>query len=82
MSVGLIVIQGLVETFLYSSGTSPFEDDDRYNAEDKTLRAYCTFVLYLLWLCGCAVAGFVVLMVRMGYNNHVCYGFARPICSC
>jgi hypothetical protein len=47
MSVGLIVIQGLVETFLYSSGTSPFEDDGRYNAEDKTLRAYCTFLRWL-----------------------------------
>ena len=41
VSVGAIVIQGLAESFLYSSGTSPFKDDDAYNAEDKTLRAYC-----------------------------------------
>ena len=41
VSVGAIVVQGLAENFLYSSGTSPYHDDDRYDAEDKTLRAYC-----------------------------------------
>lgn len=41
ISVGAIVVLGLVESFLYSSGTSPFKDDDEFNAEEKTLRAYC-----------------------------------------
>jgi hypothetical protein len=43
ISVGAIVVQGLVESFLYSSGTSPFKDDDTYDSEEKTLRAYCKF---------------------------------------
>lgn len=43
ISVGAIVLQGLIQSFLYSSGTSPFEDGDEHNAEEKTLRAYCKY---------------------------------------
>ena len=44
VSVGAIVLQGLIESFLYSSGSSPYGDDDRLDAEEKTLRAYCTYM--------------------------------------
>ncbi len=43
-SVGLIVIQGLVAQFLYDYGASPFNDDSTYNAQEKTMRSYCTFI--------------------------------------
>jgi len=43
--VGVIVIQGLIATFLYSSGATPYQDDDNRSAEDKTQRAYCLLVL-------------------------------------
>jgi hypothetical protein len=57
ISVGAIVVQGLVESFLYTSGTSPFKDDDTYDAEEKTLRAYCKFGSSLLSLCCVVVPG-------------------------
>lgn len=41
VSVGVIVLQGLIESFVFSSGASPYQGDDEYDAEDKTLRAYC-----------------------------------------
>jgi len=41
VSVGAIVVQGLIESFVFSSGASPYGDDDEFSAEDKTLRAYC-----------------------------------------
>jgi hypothetical protein len=43
-SVGLIVIEGLICTFLVNSGKSPYssdDGDDTYNAEEKTQRGYC-----------------------------------------
>lgn len=48
ISVGAIVVQGLIESFLYSSGTSPYKDDDQYDAEEKTLRAYCKIVSFVV----------------------------------
>jgi hypothetical protein len=47
MSVGAIVLQGLIESFLYSSGASPYGDDANFDSEEKTLRAYCTYYLIL-----------------------------------
>ena len=41
VSVGAIVVQGLIESFIYSSGASPYKDDDVFSAEEKTMRAYC-----------------------------------------
>lgn len=45
VSVGAIVVQGLIESFVYSSGASPYKDDDVFSAEDKTLRAYCELLI-------------------------------------
>lgn len=40
-TVGLIVVQGLIESILYSSGSVSYEHDDTYTGEQKALRAYC-----------------------------------------
>jgi len=40
-TVGLIVVQGLIESILYSSGSVTYESDDTYSGEQKALRAYC-----------------------------------------
>ena len=45
--VGAIVVQGLIESALYSSGASPYESDDDYSAEQKALRAYCELSIVL-----------------------------------
>ena len=45
-SVGLIVIQGLIEEFMYEGGVSPYNDDGTFNTRQKTQRGYCEFVLY------------------------------------
>ena len=48
VSVGAIVVQGLIESFVFSSGASPYGDDDEFSAEDKTLRAYCECLFKLM----------------------------------
>lgn len=45
VSVGLIVLEGIICDLLTSFGGSPFSDDDRYSSEDKTVRGYCILVL-------------------------------------
>lgn len=43
-SVGLIVLEGLICSFLVNSGKTPYNDDDgddTYDAEEKTQRGYC-----------------------------------------
>lgn len=45
VSVGAIVVQGLIENILYSSGSVAFSDDDTYSGEEKALRAYCEYTL-------------------------------------
>lgn len=40
-TVGLIVVQGLIESILYSSGKASYDHDDTYTGEQKALRAYC-----------------------------------------
>lgn len=40
-SVGLIVVQGLIESIVYSSGSVTYDSDDTYTGEQKALRAYC-----------------------------------------
>lgn len=44
-SVGLIVVQGLIEEFMYEGGVSPYNDDDTFNTRQKTQRGYCELVL-------------------------------------
>ena len=45
MSVGLIVVQGLVVQFINMDGTSGQTDDDVFTAEHKTLRIYYFAIL-------------------------------------
>lgn len=45
MSVGLIVIQGLIENFMYTTDNAPYQDDDTYNKQEKLQRGYCALVL-------------------------------------
>eukprot|EP01036_Dinobryon_divergens_P027925 gene27925-36787_t len=45
VSVGAIVVQGLVAQFLSVTATSPYVDDDHFTADEKTTRGYCTIVL-------------------------------------
>ena len=66
ISVGAIVVQGLIESFLYTSGTSPFKDDDTYDSEEKTLRAYCQFGSAHKFLCS-SRAGFVWNRLRSAF---------------
>ena len=43
-SVGIIVLEGIICTFLVSSGKSPYssdDGDDRYDTAEKTQRGYC-----------------------------------------
>jgi len=44
-SVGLIVLQGIVETIMVSFKAEPYADDSNWSAEDKTIRGYCFLVL-------------------------------------
>jgi hypothetical protein len=46
-SVGLIVLQGIVETIMVSFKAEPYSDDSNWSAEDKTIRGYCKFDLLL-----------------------------------
>lgn len=69
VSVGAIVVQGLIESFVYTSGASPYKDDDVFSAEEKTLRAYCKLILKLLLL--------IVQYVKLHVNSCIC-----PCTSC
>jgi hypothetical protein len=40
-SVGLIVLQGIVEALLVTFKVEPYSDDDTWSAEQKTIRGYC-----------------------------------------
>jgi hypothetical protein len=44
-SVGLIVIQGLIEQFLYTAHTFNVQDSSNYSAEDRAQMIYCFIVL-------------------------------------
>lgn len=39
VSVGAIVVQGLVEEFLFAGGVLKIKDTDRYSAEERAQRA-------------------------------------------
>lgn len=41
VSVGAIVLQGLVEQFLVMADAEPYSDDGTFDAEQKTQRGYC-----------------------------------------
>lgn len=45
ISVTLIVLQGLIESFMISAGSEPYNDDDKLSSEEKTTRGYCMLVL-------------------------------------
>ena len=45
-SVGLIVVQGLVEEFLFASGYITVGDSDTYTAEQRAQRYYCLLVIF------------------------------------
>lgn len=45
ISVGLIVVQGLIEQFLVMADDSPYDDDSQFTTANKTQRAYCALVL-------------------------------------
>ena len=63
VSVGLIVVEGIICDLLTSFGGSPFSDDDHYSSEEKTVRGYCKCfavdVKLLYWL---NVVGILVLL--------------------
>jgi len=41
----MIVLEGLIEQFIYIAGASPYNDDDTFSTEEKTQRGYCILVL-------------------------------------
>ncbi len=43
-SVGLIVLQGIVEQLMVTTSTEPYTDDSTWSREDKTIRGYCEFL--------------------------------------
>lgn len=45
VTVGLITLQGLVESLLVASNDIPYNDDDVYSADEKAQRFYCFLVL-------------------------------------
>eukprot|EP01036_Dinobryon_divergens_P027927 gene27927-36789_t len=45
MSVGAIVLLGLVAQFLLLTGAGPYTDDSNYSEGEKTTRGYCILVL-------------------------------------
>jgi hypothetical protein len=45
-SVGLIVIQGLIEEFLFISGVIDIQDSRTLSAQDRAQMAYCFIVLF------------------------------------
>ena len=47
-SVGLIVLQDIILSFLVAFNSEPYSDDSQYSAEDKTIRGYCKYP-YVLW---------------------------------
>jgi hypothetical protein len=46
ISVGLIVLEGLIAQFMTVTGDEPYGDDSDWNAEEQTLRGYCKFVKF------------------------------------
>ena len=50
VSVGLIVLQGLIVQFMSVADSEPYNDDSDWSAEEKTVRGYCknSFLLNLL----------------------------------
>jgi hypothetical protein len=45
LSVGLIVLEGLIVTFMIAAGDEPNPSDDMYNREETLQRAFCFLVL-------------------------------------
>lgn len=45
VSVGAIVLEGLIEQFIVMAGAEPYNDDSTFDAEEKTQRGYCALVL-------------------------------------
>ena len=43
VSIGAIVVEGLIENLLYTNGEINLGSDDVHSAADKALRAYCKF---------------------------------------
>jgi hypothetical protein len=80
ISVGAIVVQGLIESFLYTSGTSPFKDDDTYDSEEKTLRAYCKFCSAHKSLCAPRI-GFVWNRLRSAFLPRPFHFLPRGVTS-
>mmetsp|Transcript_18815 Transcript_18815/g.31501 ORF Transcript_18815/g.31501 Transcript_18815/m.31501 type:complete len:353 (-) Transcript_18815:377-1435(-) len=53
MSVGLIVLEGLITNFLIRTGKTPYSDDDgddHYDGDEKTVRGYAALVLIELMI--------------------------------
>lgn len=44
-SVGMIVLEGLIEQFIVLAGASPYGDDGPYDTAENTQREYCALVL-------------------------------------
>lgn len=43
-SVGLIVLQDIILSFLVAFNREPYSDDSEYDSEEKTIRGYCKFI--------------------------------------
>lgn len=41
LSVGAIVLEGLIEQFIVMADAQPYNDDSTYSSEEKTQRGYC-----------------------------------------
>lgn len=51
VSVGLIVVQNLVEEILYATGTLDIQANDRYSSEQRAERALCKRKYYIVLFC-------------------------------
>ena len=51
ISVGAIVVQGIVEEFLFASGVLDVEDNDRYSAEERAQRALSKLLFKRITAC-------------------------------
>lgn len=50
LSVGLIVVQNLIEEILYATGTLDIKATDEYNSEQRAERALCKISFFLFFI--------------------------------
>jgi hypothetical protein len=50
-SVGLIVLQDIILSFLVAFDAEPYNDDSNFDAEEKTVRGYCKLQIDYFFAC-------------------------------